>query len=306
MANHKKYIHRMVELIHLLNTKGITTAEYTEKYGRHRNQFIEDREMIAEIYLPATIISKVESGRQKRFFLSRSEQALEREAIRDDMALMQQFLEPLKQEDPIRYERLRKRMEWLINDTALLPHHSFFFVDHIQYTIRKQCRIQLYNYRHNSSDQPKDYLLEPIKLTTANQQLYALDVEAGICKNYKLSRVGSLEPTTIPCSEQHLYQDKFHDAFGWSCDAGQEINISFHMSETAYRLLCEEFEEAKQYVQKLRKGLLFDSEYQFKGPVAGVEAVGRFILGLSRHIGEIQPSKFKEELKKLISEDIFL
>lgn len=159
--------------------------------------------------------------------------------------------------------------------------------------IKKQ--VQLKGYRSSNSGSITDRTVEAFEFLPDYSAAWCYDVEGGLCKQFKISRIKEVE--CLPAGWQHETKHKvpFTDAFYMSADAAVG-NIQAILSLKAYNLLLEEYPLAGKWVQPLNGKYLLDI------PVAGFTGIGRFVMGLMDEIEVIGPEEFinflREKMKK--------
>ena len=151
------------------------------------------------------------------------------------------------------------------------------FVDQLAESIRNKKQVVLKNYHSANSNEVKDRLIEPIHFGDNYQSIMALDTTDKVCKQFKLDRIGEVIDLETPFAFEQYHKTTTTDIFSFSGDSNSWVTL--RLSMRAYLLLREEFPLSIPYVEKK------DDHYQFHGPVASYEGIGRFVMGL---IDEIQ------------------
>ncbi|MBB3695965.1 WYL domain-containing protein [Flammeovirga yaeyamensis] len=299
MTNTKKHLHRILDIIRLLNTNGITLNEYKEKFAKSRNQFLNDRRLIEDIFFPLVTIYEKKEGKFNRYLFTRNEVATPLFNSIDKQLINEQITK-IKDIDFSAYKRIYKNLDFLINNSILLPDEGYSILEKIEYAIKNNLRIHLYNYSSTHRSKVDDFILEPIEFTPGRKMLYALDVDSKRCKTFKISRIDSIEVSNDSFSKKGLHIKKFHDLFGFSCIEEEKKHVSFSMNKIAFLLLCEEFPYAKNKITQNTEG-----EYKFEDNVANYKGVGRFVLGMIDLITDIRPIEFQDYLKNVVKESLF-
>lgn len=153
------------------------------------------------------------------------------------------------------------------------------FVDQLAESIRNKKQVVLKNYHSANSNEVRDRLVEPIHFGDNYQSIMALDTHDQVCKQFKLDRIGEVVELDKPFAFESQHKNTTTDIFSFSGDSNSWITL--RLSMRAYLLLREEFPLSIPYVEKK------EDHYQFHGPVASFEGIGRFVMGL---IDEIQVS----------------
>jgi proteasome accessory factor C len=120
----------------------------------------------------------------------------------------------------------------------------------------------------------------------------ALDTQDKVCKQFKMDRIGEVISLGKPYQFQSLHKNTNTDIFGFSGDGN--IWVILKLSMRAYLLMTEEFPLSIPYLEKK------EDHYTFNGPVANLEGIGRFVMGLIDEITLISPDTFKEFIDRKI------
>jgi predicted DNA-binding transcriptional regulator YafY len=155
-------------------------------------------------------------------------------------------------------------------------------------------KVILKNYSSSNSKTLKDRKVEPFEFTSIYDSVWAYDYEDKQCKTFKIARIGEVVLTgeRQEFKEQHIKKDI--DVFRFS--GLERINISFHMSQTAYNLIIEEYPLSEKYLTEIDS-----NDYVFNGWVTSFIGVSRFLLGLMDEVSINNPDSLKEYLNLKIS-----
>ena len=139
--------------------------------------------------------------------------------------------------------------------------------------IDRQRQAILHSYQSPHGGEVRDRRVEPFALTTNYVQVWCYDPEAGACKLFKTSRIGSVELTAEAWEHGAEHREGFIDVF--RMHGGARHRVRLELGLLAYNLLCEEYPLAERDVRPLGRGRwLLDTQ------VAGFAGVGRFAVGL--------------------------
>ncbi|MTT48187.1 WYL domain-containing protein, partial [Proteus mirabilis] len=131
----------------------------------------------------------------------------------------------------------------------------------------------LHSYQSPHGGEVRDRRVEPFAFTTNYVQVWCYDPEAGACKLFKTSRIGSVELTAEAWEHGAEHREGFIDVF--RMHGGARHRVRLELGLLAYNLLCEEYPLAERDVRPLGRGRwLLDTQ------VAGFAGVGRFAVGL--------------------------
>jgi proteasome accessory factor C len=167
------------------------------------------------------------------------------------------------------------------------------FVDQLADAIRNKKQVVLKNYHSANSNEVRDRVVEPIHFGDNYQSIMALDTQDQVCKQFKLDRIGEVVEMDKPFVFENLHKNTTTDIFSFSGDSNSWITL--RLSMRAYLLLREEFPLSIPYVEKK------EDHYQFYGPVASFEGIGRFVMGLIDEIQVVGTRAFIDFLRGKLS-----
>lgn len=215
----------------------------------------------------------------------------------EEMALLNQLISSIESEHPLKQSLLQK----VYLSSPLLPLADEFVnkgvalnISKINTAIAENKQIEIKKYHSVSSGKIGNRIVEPILLVKSASQLVAYDINSKSIKHFKIKRMTEVEILdTKTIHSKEIYPT---DIFGFS--SNNEIKIQLKLSEVAYKLLIEEFPEAKIYIIQNHADNIFPYTFQYE--VRSLVGVGRFILGLLGEIIVCSPN----ELKNYIDEKI--
>lgn len=159
---------------------------------------------------------------------------------------------------------------------------------------RKQ--IVLKNYKSANSGHISDRIIEPYEFTTNYIQVWGYELESGINKIYKISRIGEVQILDKEWENESEHKTAFMDIFRYS--SFNRYPVKLQMGLRAASLLIEEYPLSEKYLTKTS-----ETQYILETDVASFEGVGRFVLGLLDDIEVLHSDEFVEFLQKRI--DLF-
>lgn len=160
--------------------------------------------------------------------------------------------------------------------------------------IQEKKFVILKNYRSSSSKKISDRKVEPYKFTINYEQIWCYDPSDGICKTFRVSRIGKVEITDETWKYEKEHKETYIDIF--RCSNTEYIGTAvLTLNLRAFNLLVEEFPLAEKYTKQIS-----DNEYKLEAPICKYEGATRFILGLIDCI-EIEGDK---NLKRFVKDKI--
>ena len=160
--------------------------------------------------------------------------------------------------------------------------------------IDRQQQAVLHSYQSPHGGEVRDRRVEPFAFTTNYVQVWCYDPEAGACKLFKTSRIGSVELTGEAWKHEAEHREGFIDVF--RMHGGARHRVQLELGLLAYNLLCEEYPLAERDVRPAGKGRwLLDTQ------VAGFAGVGRFAVGLLDDIRIVDSPELTAYLRDYIA-----
>ncbi len=155
-----------------------------------------------------------------------------------------------------------------------------------------QCVLQRYN-SLNSKDQ-RDRLVEPFQLMSNTNEVRCFELESGICKTFKVTRIkGRVLRKEKKWEHADKHVNYFTDIFGFSSE--QVLKVILRLTTVSKTILMEEFGlDENRFVQE------DDIHYLIHLPVCNMKGAGRFVMGL---IDEVEIVK-GEELREYVNRKI--
>lgn len=169
-------------------------------------------------------------------------------------------------------------------------------IRHLIEAIEEHRQVILHGYQSAHGAAVRDRRVEPFAFTTNYVQVWCYDLKDGQCKLFKSSRIGSVELCDTTWQHEAEHRVGFIDLFRMHGEATYHIRLEVGM--LAYNLLLEEYP-------------LSERELTPSGPdrwildtwVAGLQGVGRFVVGLLDNIRIIEGEPLKEYLRDYLTKN---
>ncbi|MBE6181102.1 MAG: WYL domain-containing protein [Rikenellaceae bacterium] len=164
--------------------------------------------------------------------------------------------------------------------------------------IEMQKQAILHDYQSAHGGKVSDRKVEPFAFTTNYVQVWCYDLEAGVCKLFKTSRIGSVTLSSADWEHTEEHREGFIDAF--RIHGEKRYRVRLKMGLLAYNLLCEEYPLAERDIRPLKQGKwLLDTE------VAGMTGIGRFVIGLLDDIQIVESPELKNHISEYIRKNLY-
>jgi len=160
--------------------------------------------------------------------------------------------------------------------------------------INNHRQVVLEGYASIHSNTVKDRRVEPYMLMNQYQEIRCYELESGMNKTFKLSRIGNVQILDEPWSHESEHREIHTDAFLFSGDATTTVKL--RMGRLAATLLREEHPMAECCITP--DG---DDHWIASLPVCSYVGIGRFVLGLLDDIEILESEEFRQYLADKVS-----
>jgi predicted DNA-binding transcriptional regulator YafY len=154
----------------------------------------------------------------------------------------------------------------------------------------KQILIQ--NYSSSNTSTVKDRLVEPFKFGNSFKYIWCYEIETGICKQFKISRMEDIELLEQNCEYNSKHKALSVDIFGMS--AQKTIMVKVELSMKARNLIIEEFQVNPNELKSTQT-----NSFELSTKICSIDGIGRFIRGLPNETKLISPKTLEEIENKL-------
>ncbi|MFI3281335.1 MAG: WYL domain-containing protein [Rikenellaceae bacterium] len=159
--------------------------------------------------------------------------------------------------------------------------------------IEEHKSVYLRGYQSAHGGVVRDRHVEPFAFTTNYVQVWCYDIEDGINKLFKLSRIASVESSCEEWSHIDEHREGFIDIFRINSAAPQRVKLELGI--LSYNLLLEEYPLSERDITPLG-----GDRYLLDTMVSGYRGVGRFVIGLLDDITIVEPADFVDYLKNYV------
>lgn len=213
----------------------------------------------------------------------------------EEISILYQTLSNIEGDSPVK-ERLLRKMNAFYDLRALeqlRQKDDLTKVHTIRDSIGQKKQVTLLAYRSSNSNSIEDRKVEVFDFLADYRAIWCYDIKSNSCKQFKITRMQSVEllPSTWRYEDKH--QKPFIDVFRMSA-IKPFTTVELLLSLKAYNLLIEEYPLATKYIKPE------DKSYRVKAPVANYNGIGRFVLGLIEEIEIIKPAGFKKYLREKV------
>ena len=159
----------------------------------------------------------------------------------------------------------------------------------------KEC-VELIDYESGHTMKVSDRIVEPYGFSTNYADVYAYEPASGICKTFKITRIGWVRPIGAEWEFEEKHEVIDSDCF--RMNGKESIPVTLRMTLMAKNLLIEE------YPLSMRDISYKDGYWLLNTVVKDLAGVGRFYLGLSDQIEIIDSPKLESYVKRRVRKDL--
>lgn len=163
----------------------------------------------------------------------------------------------------------------------------------LQKAIKDRKCVVLHNYASSNSLTVRDRYVEPFMFLGENTDVRAYEMESGINKTFKISRISIVEILDREWENVNKHRNAFTDMFMYSGEVRHHVLLRLDVS--SYNCMQEEYPHS---IFCLRPD--DDTHWLFETDVANYEGIARFIMGLFDHIEVLEDKGLKKYLKEKI------
>lgn len=159
----------------------------------------------------------------------------------------------------------------------------------------KEC-VELIDYESGHTMKVSDRIVEPYGFSTNYADVYAYEPASGICKTFKITRIGWVRPVGAEWEFEEKHEVIDPDCF--RMNGKESIPVTLRMTLMAKNLLIEEYPLSMRYISYK------DGYWLLNTVVKDLAGVGRFYLGLSDQIEIIDSPKLESYIKRRVRKDL--
>lgn len=214
----------------------------------------------------------------------------------EEAHIVNQLIDALDDTNTLK-QNLRRKLSSVYDCTAvancIVHGKNASNVNRLIEAVSNRHRVILRDYASSHSADTRNRLVEPFGFTTNYVQVWCYEVESGMNKLFKLSRIGDVEilDDEWSCSAEH--HEGYIDIFRMT--GFEQHPVKLRLGMLARNLLIEEYPLAERDLQQAAEG-----EWILNTKVCNYLGVGRFVMGLLDDVQIID----SPELERYVEERI--
>ena len=155
-------------------------------------------------------------------------------------------------------------------------------------------KVVLRDYASSNTGVVRDRVVEPFGFTTNYVQVWCYEVDSGLNKIFKTSRIGSVDILDDTWQHAESHEQGYIDIFRMT--GFEQHRVCIRLGMMAHNLLLEEYPLAERDIIQQGDSWLLDTK------VCNYRGVGRFVLGLMDDVEVLENEEFKEYLRTKLLE----
>lgn len=214
----------------------------------------------------------------------------------DEIAILYKTLKTLEGDTNI-IERLMKKMNAFYDLKAieeLSQKNDLAKVQVIRKAMDQKKQVILKAYRSSNSDTVSDRRVETFQFMQDYQTVWCYDCASDKCKQFKLSRMESVELQDAGWRYEDAHSVPFTDIFRYS-EPKPKCTAELRLTLKAYNALTEEYPRSVDYLEE--EGV---NHYYLKTEIANFTGIGRFIMSMLEDVEIIKPASLKNHIQKRV------
>lgn len=274
---------RLLRLIQMMSgPRFYTVAELCRELGTSRRTIYRYLETFKDA---GFVVEKNDSGIYRIAMMSSKCSNLENLVYfsKEEAKIVGSLIEHLDQTNSLK-AGLHRKLASIYSTTSLKKFvgnkNNAANVDSLSKAIEYRKKVILKNYQSGSSLITKDRFVEPFAFTTNFLDVWAYDLNDGMNKVFKITRIEDVEILNEPWSEEDKHHEKPVDVFRMSGEPLERIVL--RMTSLAKNLLLEEFPLAENHIRQEGNDWILETE------ISEVYGAGRFVMGLPADVELLQ------------------
>ena len=161
--------------------------------------------------------------------------------------------------------------------------------------ITEKRKVVLKAYQSGSGTE-RDRIVEPFALTFNHIDIWAYDLEDGVNKVFKISRIREVEVLDEDWTETKSHKRGYTDCFRMS--GYRKFHVKLKMGNLSKNLLVEEYPMSEKHIRR------YGDKWIFEDDVTCMQGIGRFVIGLADDIQILKGEELKEYVGKFTEENL--
>ena len=216
----------------------------------------------------------------------------------EEAHIVNQLIEGLDDTNMLK-QNLRKKLSSVYNCTAMatsiVKGKNASNVNKVLEAIEERRQVLLCDYSSSHTGEVRTRCVEPFGFTTNYVQIWCYEIESGMNKLFKTSRIGSVEVLDKAGEHEAEHNEGYIDIFRMTGYEQHRVKIELGM--LAHNLILEEYPLSERDIKPLDNGRwLLDTK------VCNYLGISRFVMGLLDDIRIVDSPEYSDYVKRRMAE----
>ena len=216
----------------------------------------------------------------------------------EEAHIVNQLIEGLDDTNMLK-QNLRKKLSSVYNCTAMatsiVKGKNATNVNKVLEAIEERRQVLLCDYSSSHTGEVRTRCVEPFGFTTNYVQIWCYEIESGMNKLFKTSRIGSVEVLDKAWEHEAEHNEGYIDIFRMTGYEQHRVKIELGM--LAHNLILEEYPLSERDIKPLADGCwLLDTK------VCNYLGISRFVMGLLDDIRIVDSPEYSDYVKCRMAE----
>ena len=216
----------------------------------------------------------------------------------EEAHIVNQLIEGLDDTNMLK-QNLRKKLSSVYNCTAMatsiVKGKNATNVNKVLEAIEERRQVLLCDYSSSHTGEVRTRCVEPFGFTTNYVQIWCYEIESGMNKLFKTSRIGSVEVLDKAWEHEAEHNEGYIDIFRMTGYEQHRVKIELGM--LAHNLILEEYPLSERDIKPLDNGRwLLDTK------VCNYLGISRFVMGLLDDIRIVDSPEYSDYVKRRMAE----
>ena len=216
----------------------------------------------------------------------------------EEAHIVNQLIEGLDDTNMLK-QNLRKKLSSVYNCTAMatsiVKGKNATNVNRVLEAIEERRQVLLCDYSSSHTGEVRTRCVEPFGFTTNYVQIWCYEIESGMNKLFKTSRIGSVEVLDKAWEHEAEHNEGYIDIFRMTGYEQHRVKIELGM--LAHNLILEEYPLSERDIKPLDNGRwLLDTK------VCNYLGISRFVMGLLDDIRIVDSPEYSDYVKRRMAE----
>ena len=216
----------------------------------------------------------------------------------EEAHIVNQLIEGLDDTNMLK-QNLRKKLSSVYNCTAMatsiVKGKNATNVNKVLEAIEERRQVLLCDYSSSHTGEVRTRCVEPFGFTTNYVQIWCYEIESGMNKLFKTSRIGSVEVLDKGWEHEAEHNEGYIDIFRMTGYEQHRVKIELGM--LAHNLILEEYPLSERDIKPLDNGRwLLDTK------VCNYLGISRFVMGLLDDIRIVDSPEYSDYVKRRMAE----